>query len=297
MSSALHAMVRNGEIIAGHGAHIVVPWWSYAKTVLAAAALTLVRDRILELDTAIDGERFTLRQLLQHRAGLPDYGELREYHVAVSRGDTPWPAAELIERTDAGRLRYEPGQEWRYSNVGYLWVRNLIERAADAPLDNLLTSRVLEPLGISRTKLAIHSSDLFGIEMGQAENFDPGWVYHGLLVGPVFEAALLLDRLIGGALLPPHFIAEMQRAHPVQEVMPDRPWRSPAYGLGLMMDSPLGAVGHTGGGPGSVIAVYRSRGECAPGTTAVFAANGSAGQVEHLAFAKLRNASGVESDS
>ena len=32
--------------------------------------------------------------------------------------------------------------------------------------------------------------------MGSAEGYHPGWVYHGLLVGPVEDAALLLDRLL-----------------------------------------------------------------------------------------------------
>src|SRR5258708_7141733 len=103
MSDVLHAIARNGEIIAEHGGATIVPWWSYTKTILAAAALTLVRDGKLQLDATIQGERFTLRQLLQHRAGLCDYGVLREYHAAVARRDQPWPETELLERADAAR--------------------------------------------------------------------------------------------------------------------------------------------------------------------------------------------------
>jgi CubicO group peptidase (beta-lactamase class C family) len=41
-----------------------VPWWSYAKTVLASAALALVAEGRLHLDEPVRGRRFTLRQLL-----------------------------------------------------------------------------------------------------------------------------------------------------------------------------------------------------------------------------------------
>ena len=287
MSDVLHAIACNGEIIAEQGGATIVPWWSYTKTMLAAAALTLVRDGDLELDATLQGERFTLRQLLQHRAGLCDYGELPEYHAAVARGDKPWPEAELLQRADAGRLRYEPSNGWRYSNIGYLFAGRTIERAAGAPLASVLSRSIFEPLGLGTTRFAVTKADLIGVNMGQAEDYDPGWVYHGLLVGPVTEATLLLDRLLNGELLPPNLIAEMLHAHPVEgAVVPQRPWRSPGYGLGVMTEAPDGPVGHTGGGAGSSIAVYQSP-KPVPQTVAVFAPHDDLGQVEHFAFSKL----------
>jgi CubicO group peptidase (beta-lactamase class C family) len=61
------------------------------------------------------GHSFTLRQLLQHQSGLADYGDLAAYHEAVARGDEPWPVSELLERTDARRLRSEQGGATRIS--------------------------------------------------------------------------------------------------------------------------------------------------------------------------------------
>jgi CubicO group peptidase (beta-lactamase class C family) len=289
MATILHALVREGQIVDEHGGKTLVPWFSFTKTVIAAAALTLVRDRVLDLDTAIDGESFTLRQLLQHRAGLCDYAELPDYHAAVARGGKPWTAAEMLERADAGRLRYEPGHGWHYSNIGYLFAGRIIERAAGTSLHDVLARRVFGPLGLGTTRLATAKADLIGVEMGEAKDYDPGWVYHGLLVGKLAEAPLLLDRLLGGALLPPNLIVEMLRAHPVEgAIVPDRPWRAPGYGLGTMTEIPDGPVGHTGGGAGSSIAVYRSRNH-APRTVAMFAPRDAPGQVEHLAWEKLQN--------
>jgi CubicO group peptidase (beta-lactamase class C family) len=65
------------------------PWWNLGKTALAAAALALVADGCLALDAPVAGRPFTLRQLLQHTVGVPDYGGLRAYHEAVARNDPP----------------------------------------------------------------------------------------------------------------------------------------------------------------------------------------------------------------
>jgi hypothetical protein len=72
-SHCLYAISDGETIVNERGGATIVPWWSFTKTVIAAAVLTLVRDGRLSLDDPVDGQPFTLRQLLQHRAGLPDY--------------------------------------------------------------------------------------------------------------------------------------------------------------------------------------------------------------------------------
>jgi CubicO group peptidase (beta-lactamase class C family) len=94
---------------------------------LAAAALQLVARGDCRLDKRIDGRPYKLRQLLQHRAGVPNYGNLASYHESVRRGDEPWTVNELLDRVMADRLDFDPGSGWEYSNVGYLFVRQFIE--------------------------------------------------------------------------------------------------------------------------------------------------------------------------
>ena len=264
----------------------VVPWWSFTKTVLAATALALVRDGVLALDQPIYGEPFTLRQLLQHTAGLGDYSELADYHAAVQHRDDPWSVAELLHRSRANELRYPPGSGWRYSNIGYLKVRQLIEHTTQMSLELAVRRAVFEPLGVRGTKLARERSDLHGVVMGEADAYHPGWVYHGLLVGPLHEAARLLDRLLGGSLLPAEFDREMRSAHHVGPAISGRPWREPGYGLGLMIEmaGSDGPVGHTGAGPGTTIAVYRRERDGTPITVAAFTCGDDQGVVERTAF-------------
>ncbi|MGF6208022.1 serine hydrolase domain-containing protein [Pseudomonas frederiksbergensis] len=275
----LFSLVSNGSLAAVEQLDASVPWWSFTKTVLSAAALSLVRDGLVELDDVMPEGPFTLRQLLRHEAGLADYGELADYHTAVARNDSPWSADDMLQRLDAGRLRYAPGTGWRYSNVGYLFVARLIERVTGLELAEALTQRVFSPLGLSQVRLATSPADLQDV----STTYDPGWVYHGLLVGPLGEAALCLDRLLSDHLLPRALRQDMQTVHPLGGPIAGRPWTAPGYGLGLMqgaVQSGLILSGHTGSGPGSVVAVYRCTVNGHSATCAVFCDGDDQGSVE-----------------
>jgi CubicO group peptidase (beta-lactamase class C family) len=79
----------------------LVPWWSFSKTVLAAATLVLVDRHKLDLDVPVAGAPYTLRHLLQHTSGLPDYGPNPDYHRAVAARESPWTIDELLQRVNA----------------------------------------------------------------------------------------------------------------------------------------------------------------------------------------------------
>jgi D-alanyl-D-alanine carboxypeptidase len=252
------AAVVDGTVAVGDVADTPVPWWSFTKTVLAAAALVLVDAGRLTLDTPLARQRYTLRQLLQHRAGVPDYGPLAAYHDAVASGHSPWPASELIDRVYKHASGPEPGRNWMYSNVGYLFVRQLIEHADGKEIGDAVTRLVLMPLGIANAGLARTPDDLIGTRWGNALRYHPGWVYHGLMIGSPAAAALLLDRLLRGDLLSPSSLRAMRESFRLGGPIPGRPWQAPGYGLGLMIETttPPRFMGHTGGGPSSTSAVY-----------------------------------------
>ncbi|RST55389.1 serine hydrolase domain-containing protein [Variovorax sp. MHTC-1] len=286
----LFSLILNGSLVTTDRSDVLVPWWSFSKTVLSAASLSLVRDGLVELDDPVLEGRFTLRQLLRHEAGLADYGELAEYHAAVARSMNPWSENEMMKRLDAERLRYAPGAGWRYSNVGYMYVARLIERVTGLELHEALRQRAFAPLGLPQARIARTPADLDGVHMGTVTHYHPGWVYHGLLVGPLAEAALFLDRLLAGHMLPEALLQEMQTARMLGEPTPGRPWTSPGYGLGLMqgeVDGGLTMCGHTGGGPGSVVAIYRRTDGDDSSTCAVFCDGLDAGAAEEEVVSRL----------
>ncbi|MCE4945894.1 beta-lactamase family protein [Streptomyces albulus] len=101
--------------------------------------------------------RITLRHLATHTSGLPRIptdlliGALvRPYENGYSRYDT-----ERLLRTFAHtRPRHRPGTRWRYSNFGLALLGPAMEHTTGTGYPDLLTTRVLKPLGLTGTTLA-----------------------------------------------------------------------------------------------------------------------------------------------
>jgi CubicO group peptidase (beta-lactamase class C family) len=276
-------VVEDGAIIREASNAALVPWWSVSKSAIAAAALRLVEHGKLALDAPL-AARYTLRHLLQHRAGLSDYGSLPAYHDAVARGEAPWDEERLMRELHADDLLFEPGTAFSYSNVGYLLVRRRIEKVTDLSLAQALEALVFAPLGMgTRIRDARTTAGVSGIAAG----YDPGWVYHGLLVSPPADAALFMDRLLAGRLLGPDLQHELLTEYGVAGSADRRPWVAPAYGLGVMIGvAAHGAryAGHTGSGPGGTCAVYQVVHRKPRRTAAVFAEGDNPSSVEQLSM-------------
>jgi CubicO group peptidase (beta-lactamase class C family) len=182
-------------------------------------------------------------------------------------------------------LDFAPGEGWCYSNVGYLFVRQIIERALGRDIGSALRYLVFDPLGLNSVQLAASPQDLVETAWGNSTGYDPGWVYHGLLVGTPEDAVRFLHSLMSGAVIPADLLAQMTTRHPIgDKPLPGRPWETTGYGLGLMIGrmASLGmAIGHSGGGPGSVCAVYHFSDRRMPCTVAAFASGDDEGRTEY----------------
>jgi D-alanyl-D-alanine carboxypeptidase len=197
----------------------------------------------------------------------------------------PWAISHLLDQVAVDRLDFPPGQGWRYSNVGYLLVRQFIENAVGRDIGGALRSLVFDGLGLGSVKLATSARDLADTAWGNLAGYDPGWVYHGLLLGTPADAVRFLHSLMTGDVLPPELLTEMTTSHAISEgPSPGRPWETTGYGLGLMIGriaSASIAMGHSGAGPGSVSAVYHFRDRPRVCTVAAFAAGDHEGIAEN----------------
>lgn len=255
------------------------PLYSITKTFLAGAIIRLVEDGRLELDASINAilqndrvnPSITIRQLLNHTSGLPDYSTLPGYgeDLRLEPGQ-PWTDDEFLDRTLRQGYLFPSGEGWSYSNIGYMLLRQAIERLTGASLSRALAELVFEPMGLGATSVVRSLPDTHGLEPGfsaQLETdgevhdvrgrYDPGWVSHGLVRSTALDTARMLDGLVGGRLLRRESVGTMLGVVPVPATHPQI--RKPGYGLGLMIDrdSPYGSVaGHAGGGPGYSTAVF-----------------------------------------
>jgi D-alanyl-D-alanine carboxypeptidase len=278
--------VVKGEV-RGDQPDLIVPWWSITKSCIAACALLLVAGGRLELDRTLSGRKFTLRQVLQHTSGLSCYTEHPDYDPAVDAHQDPWPDQRIIEQSETIPLKFEPGRSWSYSNTGYFLVRRMIEQSTGLDIEEALKELVLRPLGVENTFIARTRDDLKRSTFGDEDDFHPGWVRHGLLMGPPAGPALFMHGLFAGSLLPRPLLNEMRQRFPVVADLKDRPWKTAGYGLGLMMDiaSPHGlCIGHSGQGPDSVAAAYHFPDLDPPVTVAAFSTTDDQGIVERAAI-------------
>ena len=280
--------------------------WSLTKTYAATCVLLLAGDGVLDLDDPVGrflpdapgAGRITIRHLLQHSAGLADYGALPAYHQAVRDDLPPWQEAEFLRRTEAHRLQFEPGAGCAYSNIGYMLVRRLIETVA-GPWGGLLRERVLDPLGLSRTGLApaigrpdptliIGRSTALGGSGVPSERYDLGWVATGVVISTAAEVARFYHALLGGRLVP---LDQMLRTVPLADfvAIPGRPAVRPAASLGIWIEQQPAALEmdriaeHGGGGPGSTASVRCLWRDGRQVTVAVLSPNEDLGATETLA--------------
>jgi CubicO group peptidase (beta-lactamase class C family) len=138
---------------------------SMTKPFTAAAVMLLVRDGKLGYDTPLTdvfpsfpayGRGITIRHLLTHTSGLPDYEELMA--EAVKAGAPPWTAERQIRDEEVLGLlrgaragRFAPGTSWAYSNSGYVLLGLVVARVSGQPFGDFLAKRVFRPLGMERT--------------------------------------------------------------------------------------------------------------------------------------------------
>ena len=112
---------------------------SLTKIFTTVTALRLVDDGSLDLDEPVasvmsvgsgrDAEAITLRQLLTHTSGLPAEGRLWR---------TGMRGAQLREAVLGSALLSRPGETHRYSDVGFIAIGELLERASGRRLDDLV---------------------------------------------------------------------------------------------------------------------------------------------------------------
>lgn len=90
----------------------------------------------------------SVRHLLAHNSGIPDYTEFRDFDP---RQSTPTTRDELIRRFRDQPLIFAPGSAYRYSNSGYVLLGQIIENITSQPYDVVLFNEITGPLGLNDT--------------------------------------------------------------------------------------------------------------------------------------------------
>ena len=241
---------------------------SVTKMYTAIAVLLMVEDGLIDLNARIsqylpesiygsipNGDQATIRQLLGHTSGIPDFSSNLAYDLDFfndPKGE--YTTEKLLSYLHGQSPLSPPGTSYFYSNANYLILALIVDNVTQAGHAGVISERILRPLGLSSTyyknepgypnppglvnsyediagdgrimnvsDLAIHNAEVF---MGNAG-----------LIATSADFAAFIEGLLDGQLIGQELLSEMQM------------WRERArYGLGLnFIQTPYGpGVGHDG---------------------------------------------------
>ncbi|MFJ8330400.1 serine hydrolase domain-containing protein [Streptomyces sp. NPDC094437] len=245
---------------------------STAKAFSAAVALTLVDRHALGLDDTLGGRlpqlpdawhKVTLRQLLQHTSGLPDYTSSPAFVREVTADPHHhFDSRRLLDYVAGDPLAFRPGSRYHYSNSDNIAVALMAESATGTPYEELLRTLVDRPLGLRSTSLPqgyrlpepyLHGYDVAPPAPPQDVSEELGasgvWASGGIVSTPA-DLTRFVRGYAGGALYGAGVVGE-QRRWIDGASQPAGPGRN-AAGLGIFRyTTRCGAVlGHTGNFPG-----------------------------------------------
>lgn len=158
---------------------------SCTKQFTAMAIMLLVHDGKLRYDEKLTeifpdfpayGKAITIRNLLTHTSGLPDYEDLMAPKTwSATRQIQDGEVLDLLRRQTAGR--FAPGTSWAYSNSGYVVLGSIVAKISGEPFRQFLQERIFAPLHMNDTLLYVNG-----------ENTVPNRAYgHGRRAGELVE--------------------------------------------------------------------------------------------------------------
>lgn len=128
-------------------------------------------DKITKYLPELPLQNITIRHLLTHTSGLPDWVEFKnsEYDPQKVFNNDDIISIFIDEKSD---LLFNPGEKWQYSNLGYLFLGEIVERISNMTLNAFMKKNIFEPLKMKNTN---HQNYLTAHQMKNKTN---GYFYY-----------------------------------------------------------------------------------------------------------------------
>jgi CubicO group peptidase (beta-lactamase class C family) len=272
-------VVRNGKVILAKGyglanVELGVPAspdtiyeiGSLSKQFTAAAIMLLVEEGKISLDERVSkylpdlpaawGE-VTVRHLLTHTSGVPNYGG-GDYDKLRGQDVTP---SEIIKTVADRPLDFHPGERYAYSNTNYTLLGMTIERISGKPYGEFMTEHIFQPMGMSATRL----NDLRLVVKNRASGYS--WEDESLRNREYWSASHFYSS--GGIVSSVMDLLKWQAVLSARKLLKPSSWeqmwtpqrlndgKSGSYALGWQVESAWGhrVIHHYGGKPGFAAAM------------------------------------------
>ncbi|AQZ68477.1 D-alanyl-D-alanine carboxypeptidase [[Actinomadura] parvosata subsp. kistnae] len=248
---------------------------SNTKTFTAVTVLQLVGEGKVKLDApvekylpgllrgkGIDGRRITVRQLLQHTSGLPEYTDTLFANGILPMLHEHHEPRQLLDMALRKKAQFAPGTKWVYTNTNYIVAGLLIEKVTGHRASEEITRRTVDKIGLKRTYFpadgdekirdphptGYHRDDLEQ-PMTDVTDFDPSGAWTaGQMISTPSDLNRFFTALLDGKLLKPAQLKEMRTTVAAPQI-----GRDGRYGLGLSsvkLSCGVTAWGHGGSIPG-----------------------------------------------
>jgi CubicO group peptidase (beta-lactamase class C family) len=227
---------------------------SVGKQFVSAAVMMLVEEGKVGLDDSIvkyfptapaTWKPILIKNLLSHTSGLAEYesdertGPKGPFYMRLD-----YTEDELLEKTEALPIEFQPGEKWDYRNTNYMLLGIMIHKVTGKFYADYLAERIFKPLGMTSTRL-ISDADIIpnrssGYELHDEKLQNQEWVSptfnstaDGTLYFNVLDLAKWDEALYGTSLLKQSSLDRIWTVFPLNDGKPN-----PAnYGFGWEMNT------------------------------------------------------------
>lgn len=226
---------------------------SNTKTFVAATVLQLVGEGKMKLDEPIgtylpgvvkgpdyDGANITVRNVLGHTSGIPDYTEFMDSDTSKVPTRT-YTAEELLKPALRNKAAFPVGKRRQYSNTNYIIAGMLVTKVTGKPVGRAVTERIIDRIGLERTywpepgDTNVRKPRMEGYiappggQLKNATEMDPSISgAAGMVVSTPRDLNRFFAALVGGTLVPAAQLKEMRTTIESPDEEPNT-----VFGLGL----------------------------------------------------------------
>jgi CubicO group peptidase (beta-lactamase class C family) len=203
---------------------------SISKLYIAAATSMMVADEELSLDSTLaqlvpevdanieNADEITLRMMLEHRSGIPDFIYQPGYDNAPE--DSYMETASLVYGLPA---EFDPGASYSYSNTNYLLIGEILDRTLGYSHHDYIDSEILAPLGLEDTYHVLGDLDPDTVMSGYYVGYEPDLKLveehtrpGGSMVATATDVGVFVRALVDGSLLSPEEQAIYSSVYPYE---------------------------------------------------------------------------------
>ncbi len=138
---------------------------SVSKPITALLTLIQVQNGLLDLDKTIENylpefsgkpaAKVTIRQLLSHTSGIPNYDIIKDFFPRISRQN--FSREDYIKIFMDSSLAFEPGTKYLYSSWGYFTLGYILERVTGKSYAALMKEDIFDKIGMNNSGSYFHT--------------------------------------------------------------------------------------------------------------------------------------------